>query len=238
MTTAENARQALEQLGRLTLREHSMESVLQTVAELAKQVMPGDPEASVSVVLDQKPNTPVSTGTLARDCDETQYGLGYGPCLHAAVSGEFVEIADTRTETRWSAYMRKAAERGALGSFSIPLPISERRAAALNIYVREANAFDDDSRAAAALFAPYATVAVSNMHAYQDARNMADNLEVALQTRAVIDQAKGILMERYRLTADRAFQVLARTSMTTNIKVRDVADHLVRTGELPGTPRI
>ena len=189
------------------------------------------------MVVDHKARTPASTGALALECDESQYRLGYGPCLHAAATGEFVEIADARTETRWPAYVYRAAQRGALGSLSLPLQISEGMTAALNVYVREANVFDDDSRAAAALFAPHATVAVSNMHAYQDARNMADNLEVALQTRAAIDQAKGILMERYLLTADQAFQLLARASMTTNTKVRDVADRLLRTGRLRGAPR-
>jgi AmiR/NasT family two-component response regulator len=62
---------------------------------------------------------------------------------------------------------------------------------------------------------------------------MGDNLQTALESRAVIDQAKGILMERHKLTADQAFQALVQASMHTNRKVRDIADHLVRTGELP-----
>jgi AmiR/NasT family two-component response regulator len=62
---------------------------------------------------------------------------------------------------------------------------------------------------------------------------MADNLQTALESRAVIDQAKGILMERHKLTADQSFQLLARASMNSNRKLRDVADHLVATGEFP-----
>ncbi len=62
---------------------------------------------------------------------------------------------------------------------------------------------------------------------------MAENYQRALESRAVIDQAKGILMERYELTADLAFQALTRVSMQTNTKVRDVADTLVRTGVFP-----
>jgi AmiR/NasT family two-component response regulator len=76
-------------------------------------------------------------------------------------------------------------------------------------------------------------VAAGNLHAYQSARDMADNLQVALESRAVIDQAKGILIERYKLTPDAAFQLLARVSMHANRKVRDIADDLVHTGELP-----
>jgi AmiR/NasT family two-component response regulator len=82
-------------------------------------------------------------------------------------------------------------------------------------------------------FAPYAAVAAGNLYAYQSARDVADNLQTALESRAAIDQAKGILMERHKLTADQALQALAQASMHTNRKVRDVADHLVATGELP-----
>jgi GAF domain-containing protein len=228
---------ALEQLGSLLLREHSMDVLLQRVVDLTKVVMPGSTESSVSLMVNDKPTTAVFTGELALDCDESQYGRGYGPCLHAASSGEVTEVPDTRTEARWPDYMQRAAERGALSSLSLPLPISEGMAGALNIYAREPHAFDENSRATAEKFVPYAAVAVANMQAYQDARNLADNLQFALESRAVIDQAKGILMERHKLTADQAFQLLARVSMTTNKKVRDVADQLVLTGHLPELPR-
>jgi GAF domain-containing protein len=235
-TGPSDAQKALEQLGSLALHEHSMDTLLQRVVDLTKTVMPGHPEASISLLINDKPTTAVFTGQLALDCDESQYGRGYGPCLHAAGSGELTEIADTRAETRWPDYMRRAAERGALSSLSVPLPISEGVRGALNIYGREPDAFDEASRSAALRFVPYAGVAVANMQAYQDARNIADHLQLALESRAVIDQAKGILMERYKLTADQAFQLLARSSMTTNTKLRDVADELVLTGQLPGTP--
>jgi GAF domain-containing protein len=222
--------EVLEQLGRLSLREHTMQSLLQSVADLTKRVMPGNPEASVSLLINDKPSTVVATGKLATDCDESQYGRGYGPCLHAASTGELVEIADAQTETRWRDYVQRAIEHGALASLSVPLPISEGIGGALNIYAREANAFDEESRSVATRFAPYAGVAAANMYAYEDARDMADNYLRALESRAVIDQAKGILMERHKLTADLAFQALVRVSMQTNTKVRDVADTLVRTG--------
>jgi GAF domain-containing protein len=224
---------ALEELGRLTLREHSMESVLQAVAVLTKQVMPGHPEASVSLLINDKPRTAVSSGELATNCDESQYGHGYGPCLHAARTGEVTEIPDARVETRWSDYSRRAAEYGALSSLSMPLPITEGVAGALNIDAREAHAFDQESRSIAERFVPYAAVAAANMYAYEDARGMAENLQRALESRAVIDQAKGILMERFKLTADQAFQALTRVSMETNTKVRAVAERFVQSGELP-----
>jgi GAF domain-containing protein len=230
---AVNAEDALERLRRLFLGETSMEALLQAVAEVAKQVMPGEPETSVSVLVGRVPTTVVSTGALAHDCDESQYKLGNGPCLEASTSGELTEMADAVAEPRWRDYVQEAAERGVLSSLSVPLPIGKGSSAALNIYARTANAFDEDSRSVALRVAPYAAVAIANMRAYQDARSMTENLQAALDSRAVIEQAKGILMERHKVTAERAFQTLAHTSMKTNTKLLDVASQLVHTRELP-----
>jgi GAF domain-containing protein len=227
--------EALELLGRMSLRELSMDSLLQTVADLAKNVMPGNPETSVSLLVKDRPTTIASTGQLATDLDETQYDEGHGPCLHAARTGELTEIPDTRTDDRWPDYTPRAVEHGNLSSLSVPLHIDEKTqvTGALNIYARRPHAFDEASRSVATRFAPYAAVAAGNLYAYQSARDMAQNLQTALESRAVIDQAKGILMERHKLTADQAFQALAQASMHTNRKLRDVADHLVATGEFP-----
>jgi GAF domain-containing protein len=226
--------EALERLGRLSLRELSMDSLLQTVADLTKSVMPGNPEASVCILVRDHPTTVVSTGDLATDLDERQYERGHGPCLNAARTGTVTLIPDTRTEARWPDYTPRAVEHGNLSSLSVPLAIDpdEQVVGALNIYARRPDAFDEASQTVATRFAPYAAVAAGNLYAYRSARDMADNLQTALESRAVIDQAKGILMERHKLTADQAFQLLARVSMTTNRKVRDIADHLVTTGEL------
>jgi GAF domain-containing protein len=236
--TSTAAVQALERLGGLALRELSMEALLQTVADLAKTVMPGNPEASVTLVVKDHPTTVATTGQLALALDEKQYAHGHGPCLHAARTGELTEIADTRTDSRWPDYMPRAAEHGALSSLSVPLAIDydEQVTGALNIYAREPHAFDAASRAAATRFGPYAAVAAGNMYAYQSTRDMAANLQTALETRGVIDQAKGILMDRHKLTADQAFQALAQMSMKSNRKLRAVAEDLVHTGEqLPGS---
>jgi GAF domain-containing protein len=227
------ASQALEELGRMSLRQHSMRSLLQAVADLSKQVMPGDPETSVFMQDSRQRVTVASTGQLALDLDEVQYSEDHGPCLHAASSGELTEVPDTRTETRWTDYMARAARAGNLSSLSVPLAIDGTVSGALNIYARRAHAFDDDARSAATRFGPYAAIAVGNMHDYEAAKDVARNLELALESRAIIDQAKGILMERHKLTADQAFQLLAQVSSRTNTKLRQIADTLVLTGELP-----
>jgi GAF domain-containing protein len=170
-----NADQALDELGQLLRREHSSESALQKVADSAKQVLPGHPETSVSVLFQGFPTTVVSTDPLAFDCDENQYAHGDGPCMHAASSGQLTEVADAQAETRWREYLQGAAERGALSSLSVPLPISEKGvSAALNIYARRPNAFDEESRSVATRFAPLAATAVTEMQAFKDAQKVAE----------------------------------------------------------------
>ena len=218
------------------LSEHSMETLLQAIVDATKTTLPRHVDASISVLVGSRPATAVYSGQLALDLDEAQYERGHGPCLHAATSGELVEIADARNEDRWPDYTARAVQRGCLSSLSVPLPTDGLRVG-LNIYATEASVFDEDTRSAATEFARAAATAVGNMHSYQTARDIAANLEVALQSRAVIDQAKGILMERHKLTADQAFQFLAHTSQAANRKLRDIAEHLVQTGEVMQPPR-
>ena len=170
-----NADQALDRLGQLLLREHSMEGALQKVADSAKRLLPGHPETSVSVLFHDFPTTVVYTDQLAVDCDERQYAHGDGPCMHAASSGQLTEIADAQAETRWRDYVREAAERGARSSLSVPLPISEKGvSAALNIYARRPNAFDEETRSVARRFAPLAATAVTKAQAFKDAQKVAE----------------------------------------------------------------
>jgi GAF domain-containing protein len=231
----ETAAEALLHLGRLSLRELSMDGLLQTVAELAASVLPAKPDASVTLLVKGLPSTVASTAQLALDLDEVQYEGGQGPCLHAARTGEATEITDTRTEDRWPDYARQAAEHGNLSSLSVPLVIDEdeRIFGALNLYAHKPDAWDEESRSAALAFGPYAAVAAGNVYAYQSARTMADHLQAAMENRAVIEQAKGVLMERFKVTPDHAFRLLAVASMNANRKLRHVAEDLVLTGELP-----
>jgi GAF domain-containing protein len=225
---------AFDELGRLSFAEHSLESVLNKVTELATRVLPGEPITSLTIVQDARARTVAASGRLALDLDEAQYRLGAGPCLTAATTGEPAEILDTRAATRWPEFAALAAERGCQSVLSFPLPVQERVSGALNVYALQAPSADVRTRQLVSRFAAYAIVPVSNMYLYESAVEQAGHLRAALDSRAVIDQAKGILMERLKLPADQAFQVLARVSMTTNRKVRDVAEVFVRTGELPG----
>jgi GAF domain-containing protein len=225
--------EAFDELGQMSFAEHSLDSLMQRVTDLASRVVPGEPQTSVTMIRNGGPVTLASSGELALDLDQVQYRLGDGPCLHAAREGRVAEIVDTRAGDLWPEFRRTAAERGCRSILSHPLPPQERLSGGLNLYSTAAHNADPFIRRTVERFAAYAAVAVSNMYLYRSAVERADHLAAALDSRAVIDQAKGILMERFRMTADQAFQALAQLSMQTNTKVRDVAEQFVTTGQLP-----
>jgi len=221
-----------EQLGRISFAEHSLQSLVQRVTDVAAGVIPGEPVTSVTIVTDGRPRTVAASGDLAAELDHTQYTLDEGPCLSAARTGETAEIPDTSADPLWPDFSRQAADRGCSRVLSVPLPVQELVSGGLNLYLLGNRPGDDTARSLATRFATYAVVPVSNMYLYTSAVERADHLQAALDSRAVIDQAKGILMERFKLTADQAFQALVQVSMESNTKVREVAERFVRTGEL------
>ncbi|WP_240619335.1 GAF and ANTAR domain-containing protein [Blastococcus sp. TF02-8] len=223
---------ALDELGQLSFAEHSLESVLGKVTELATRVLPGRPLASVTILTEGRPATVAGSEQLAVELDELQYRLGAGPCLQAASTGRPAGIPDTGTDPDWPEFAAAAASRGVGSVFSYPLPAQELVSGGLNVYSRHAGAADERTRSLVSRLAAYAVGPVSNVYLYETAVERADHLEAALRSRAVIDQAKGILMERFKVTADQAFQVLARLSMERNVKLRDVATQVVHTGDL------
>ena len=226
------AQLAFDELGRMSFADHSLQSVLQKVTDLAARVLPGEPVASVTIVHNGRPSTVASSSALAVELDEAQYAQDAGPCLEAAVTGRLVEVPDTSADDRWNGFPRLAAERGCRAMLSFPLPPQELMSGGLNVYARTTQPLDEHTRDVAARFAAYAVVPVSNMYLYASAVERAEHLRAALDSRAVIDQAKGILMERHKMSADQAFSALAQVSMERNTKVRDIAARFVETGEL------
>ena len=228
-------RAALDGFARLVLAEEDTQSVLQRAVDLVKQVMPAAAEASITLLRNEHATTAAFTGDLALDLDEMQYRRGYGPSLEAALGGYVVEIIDGRTEERWPDYMATFLDRGALSARSVPVTAAQW-VAAINVYAPVADAFSDHQRQTLDEFADYAAVALTNMRALADALDQAENLAKAMENRAVIEQAKGILMERHKLGPDQAFRLLSQASMRTNRKLRDLAQELVLTGELVPDP--
>jgi AmiR/NasT family two-component response regulator len=120
---------------------------------------------------------------------------------------------------------------------SIGLPVARQTIGGLNIYGNDDAPFDEAARELATAFASYAAVAVANAGVYATTAALAANLQRALESRAVIDQAKGILMARHRgMSADEAFDLLSKESQLNNRKLRDIAHDLV--DEVQGDDRV
>lgn len=167
------------------------------------------------------------TGQLALDLDETQYQDGFGPCLEAAQSAGTANIPDMAAETRWPAFTRRALAAGVHSSLSVALPMQEAVLGALNIYATRPAIFDQDAIELARTFAGYAAVVIANARLYQGTAALAENMRRAMETRAVIEQAKGILVAQQHCTPEQAFELLTRLSQTSHRKLRDCAADLV-----------
>jgi GAF domain-containing protein len=218
---------AFAQLGRIKLSETDLNGVFQQVADLANRTIPGAGEVSVTLVPATGAYTPASTGELALALDESQYKLGHGPCLDAAASTSIQHVADMNSESRWPDWTVRAREAGAHSSLSIGLPVQDSVTGALNIYATKADAFNEDALTTAQTFASYAEVAMANAYLYNAQTTLAQHMDIAMRSRAVIEQAKGIIMGDRRCSADEAFAILAKLSQDTNRKLRDVAVALV-----------
>jgi GAF domain-containing protein len=218
---------AFLQLGRIVLGQQPLESILEQVVHTAKQVLPTPVEASITFIAGDEPITVAFTGQTAVELDERQYEAERGPCLDAAASGQLVGIRDTAAETRWQRFTETAVEHGIRSSLSVPLPVQREVTGALNFYAGETDAFNDDCVELAQAFAAHAAVAVANAHLYESTAALAEQMRQAMATRAVIEQAKGIIMRDRGCSPDEAFDVLVRLSQEAHLKLRDVADRLV-----------
>jgi GAF domain-containing protein len=218
---------AFSELGRIKLSDTDLNGVLTKIAELARRTIPGAEDVSVTLVRGDGAHTAAFTGVLALTLDEWQYKQGRGPCLDAAQGAAVVSVPDTSTEDRWPEWASAARGQGAYSSLSIGLPVQEAVVGALNIYGAKPQAFDDDAVALAQTFAGYAAVAMANAHLYDSTANLAQHMQTAMESRAVIEQAKGIIMGERRCTAEEAFAILVKISQDSNCKLRDVAAALV-----------
>ncbi|MEV4279673.1 GAF and ANTAR domain-containing protein [Actinoplanes xinjiangensis] len=219
--------EAFAELGRIKLAETDLEGVLDRIAVLAQRTIPGAGEVSVTLVRNAGAHTAVFTAESARALDESQYKAGYGPCLDAAATATTFSLPDMAQESRWPEFARRAADAGFPCSLSVGLPVHTDVTGALNIYATEVRALDEDAIELAQAFAGYAAVALANAHLYDTNASLAQHLQAAMQSRAVIEQAKGILMGGRRCSAEEAFMILTRLSQDTNRKLRDVAAALV-----------
>jgi GAF domain-containing protein len=219
--------EAFAELGRIRLADIDIDTLLDKIAQLAKRTIPGADEVSVTLLHGNDAQTAAFTGELALALDEKQYERGYGPCLEAAETNSSLIVPDTGSEQRWPGWAQTAAKAGAHSSLSVGLPVHEHVTGALNIYATTSNAFDQDAVTIAQTFAGFAAVGLANAHLYETQATLAGHMQKAMENRAVIEQAKGIIMGERRCTPEQAFAILTQLSQDTNRKLRDVALTLV-----------
>jgi GAF domain-containing protein len=223
-----------EALAGVVLVDRRFDEILTEITTIARQAMPGPKAASITLIRGEKAFTVAHDGQMAVDADELQYERGYGPCLDAGRAGQVFLIDDMRTEQRWPAYARDASQHGVGSSLSVPLPFQGAMIGALNTYADRPHAFGEDDLALAQEIAAWIALAVENAEAATRTAEDLVHLRAAMLSRAVIEQAKGVLIERYKVTQEDAFTLLTHASQNTNVKLRDIAEELVRTGVLPG----
>jgi transcriptional regulator with GAF, ATPase, and Fis domain len=219
--------QRLADMARALQRQAGAPAVMELIVSAAARTIPGAEEATISLVQGRRRvASAAATSELARRFDDLQQETGQGPSVDAMYEQTTVRVDDLATDPRWPELARRAtAELGVASMLCFQLFVHENDLGALNLLARRTAAFTDESERIGLLFASHAAIAVA------DARHV-NHITTALGSRDLIGQAKGILMERYKITADMAFALLAKTSQDTNRKLHEVAELLTRTGTL------
>jgi GAF domain-containing protein len=227
-----NVAELHEALARVVLADRELSEVLTEVTQIARRAMPSVEAASITLIRGERPFTAAYDGQMALDADELQYERGYGPCMDAGRAGQILLVDDMRSDQRWPDYAQHAAAHGVLSSLSVPLPFQGVTIGALNTYAGRSQVFDDHDVELAEEVAAWVAVAVGNAEASARTSKDLTQLRSTMMSRALIEQAKGILMERHKIKEDEAFTMLTHASQRTNTKLRDVAAELARTGML------
>jgi GAF domain-containing protein len=218
---------AFAELGRIDFRETDVATALAKVADLARCSIPGADDVSITLVGSGGGHTAASTGPRAVTVDEWQYQQGHGPCLAAAAANITVTVLDLAGESRWPEWVDRAIAAGVHSSMSIGLPLRDSVSGAVNVYARKPHAFDDEAVILAQTFAGYAAMAMANASLYDGPATLAGHLAAAMHNRAVIEQAKGVIMAERRCPADEAFAILAKVAEYSHREIHDVAAALI-----------
>lgn len=199
-----------------------LSDTLASITRAAAEAVPGMSQASISVIDSHGQfQTLIFTGALVSTADRLQAAYGEGPCLDAAFQETDVVVPDIAAATdRWPKYAPEAAALGVGSQLAVHLYHEGRSYGGLNLYSQAPNSIVDETLAMSEMFAQLAA-RVMGQH-----RRM-EGLSRSMATRQSIGQAIGIIMERYELDEDRAFQFLVRVSQTGNVKLRIVAEEIV-----------
>ncbi|MCW2847006.1 MAG: hypothetical protein JWR90_980 [Marmoricola sp.] len=199
-----------------------VDETLKAIASAAMKSLPGFDAVGISTV-DKKGRvtTRAATGDLVWDLDALQYELGEGPCVDTLREAEVVAAPSIRHDQRWPRYVPRAVDLGLQSQLALKLFLDdEGTLGGLNLYSTQSEQIHPEAEAIAELFATHAAIALGS------ARQI-DALNEGLKTRSTIGQAIGMLMGQYTLNDDAAFGLLVRMSSTSNLKLRDIAAHLV-----------
>jgi transcriptional regulator with GAF, ATPase, and Fis domain len=167
-----------------------------------------------------------TSGARARRADELQLDYGEGPCLSAALGRKVCLLNDTHDDDRWTRWSATVAELGWRSVLSLPLALREAGIGALNLYATQPRSFRDEDVERAQVFARHASVALG-------VRITEERLKQAMADQHVLGQAKGILMERYGLSRERAQTVIEQHATTTGLLLSEVSQLIIETRRLP-----
>jgi GAF domain-containing protein len=207
-------------------------NTLLSVVNLAVSTIEGCDYAGLFLIDAGVVTTPVHTDLLVVEVDSLQHRTNEGPCLDA-IAQRFVFYAeDLESDLRWPHFAPQATSAGVRSVLALPLS-ADAQLGALNLYARYPSAFGVVDRAKAAILVSMASLALSLARSHEDEERRATNFQAALSSRQTIGEAMGILMERERITSEQAFDVLRRASQHLNVKLREVAQNLIDTGEDP-----
>jgi GAF domain-containing protein len=221
---------ALHALSQFVIAKTSMGDTLLRVSEATLDALPAAEMAGISLMGDDgRPTTGIFTDNQAPGIDASQYESGAGPCLDSWRTGKTIRINDMASAAAaYPEFVRAAQDHGVQSSLSLPLVAGEEAVGALNLYARVVDGFSDDDESTGQVLASAAAIVLVNASAYWQASHLSEHLAEAMRSRAVIEQAKGILMARSpQLSADEAFDVLRRASQRENVKLRDIAQRIV-----------
>jgi hypothetical protein len=207
-------------------------------ATLAIETVPGCDAAGILVVDGDEVTTAASTGPVVLALHDLQRDLGEGPCLDAATNQRAYYATDLAADSQWPVFGRAAVDLGIRSVLAYPI-VNASSPSGLNLYGEMPAAFGSADRARGLVLSVFAGLAAGAADEQERADARADareaNLRAALRTRELIGQAQGILMERERISGDQAFALLRDSSQYLNVKLREVAETLVATGEAPAT---
>jgi GAF domain-containing protein len=222
------ARELAEASARLH-SQRTLEDTLDTIVETALPMLPGIDHVGISIKHpDGKVETMAATDQFVWELDALQYELGEGPCMDTIEGQLVVGLEDARHVQQWPNYIARAVRKGLRSQLAVRLFSEEGTLGGLNMYSVSRDDIDPSAPLIAELFATHATTALGRAR-------KEEQLNVALQTRKVIGQAIGMVMERHQIDEERAFHFLARVSQTSNIKLRDVAQELIdQANDRPG----